>query len=226
MQASEMLSPYNKIIVWGYPLYSHTASYGWEAYFKAFKHLQYSVYWFHDDDFPVDFDYSNSIFLCEGFADKKIPLNDSSCYFVWYCPSPAKYVNIVGTKKYFDVRIPMVNHVDHIHDYSFSAENTTKIGPACFIDYAKPITTRVKNQYHDYEISDYNKLYINWATNLLPSEINESDEINNQFSKIIHTPSYHTYYGMISLSLGLGIDDDFLPVKPSTLTYTFITVSN
>ena len=41
---------YNKVVIWGHPLYSHTHSYVHEAYNKAFKHLGYDTYWFHDGD--------------------------------------------------------------------------------------------------------------------------------------------------------------------------------
>ena len=82
--------PYSKVIVWGYPLHSHTHSYVHDAYVKTFKYLGYETYWFHDDDYPdpKDFDYTNSFFIGEGFADKNLPINDSSAYFIMYCPSP------------------------------------------------------------------------------------------------------------------------------------------
>jgi len=165
---------YKKVVIWGYPLYSHTASYGWEAYYKAFKHLGFDVHWFHDDDFPLDFDFSNTLFIAEGFADKNIPLNDTSCYFIWYCPSPLKYIS-AGVKKYIDVRMPVVDHKDHVHNYSFNLNNCAKVEPSCFIEKLTSGVIRVKNDYVDYEISDFDKLYINWATNLLPHEISNDD---------------------------------------------------
>ena len=40
-----------KIVIWGYPLYSHTHSYIHAAFYKAFTHLGYETYWFHDGDY-------------------------------------------------------------------------------------------------------------------------------------------------------------------------------
>jgi len=76
-----------KIVIWGHPLYSHTHSYVHSSYYKAASHMGHEVYWFHDKDYPKDFDYSNCVFITEGFADNNIPLNSSSTYFVMYCPS-------------------------------------------------------------------------------------------------------------------------------------------
>jgi len=38
-----------KVVIWGYPTNAHTHFYTHEALYKAFKHLEYDTYWFHDD---------------------------------------------------------------------------------------------------------------------------------------------------------------------------------
>jgi hypothetical protein len=163
---------YSKVIIWGHPLYSHTHSYVHEAYYRAFKSLGYDVYWFHDDDYPEDFDYTNCLFIGEGFADKKIPINDTSCYLIMYCPSPIKYQ---GAGRYIDVRMSAVNFKDHIQEYSLDKNTATKIGPACYFVPKTLEKVKVKNDYVDYEMNDYDKVYIAWATNLLPDEFEEED---------------------------------------------------
>ena len=80
-----------KIVIWGHPLHSHTHSYVHQGYYDGFKSLGHEVYCFHDDDYPEDFDFTNTLFIGEGFADKKIPINDSSTYFIMYLPDPRKY---------------------------------------------------------------------------------------------------------------------------------------
>lgn len=163
---------YSKVVIWGHPLYSHTHSYVHEAYYRGFKSLGYDVYWFHDGDYPEDFDYTNCLFIGEGFADAKLPINDSSCYMIMYCPSPIKYKE---AGRYIDVRMTAVNFKDHIQEYSVDKSKVTKLGPACYFDPKTSNKVRVKNDYHDYEMDDYDKLYISWATNLLPDEFEEED---------------------------------------------------
>lgn len=163
---------YSKIIIWGHPLYSHTHSYVHDAYYRAFKYMGYDTYWFHDDEYPEDFDYTNSLFIGEGFADKNIPINDTSCYFIMYCPSPIKYQS---AGRYIDVRMTAINFKDHIQEYSVDKLVLTKIGPACYFDPKTSSKVIVKNDYVDYEMNDYDKLYISWATNKLPEEFNEDD---------------------------------------------------
>jgi hypothetical protein len=163
---------YSKVIIWGHPLYSHTHSYVHEAYYRAFKIMGYDVYWFHDKDYPEDFDYTNCLFIGEGFADKKIPINDTSCYLIMYCPSPIKYQD---AERYIDIRMSAVNFKDHIQEYSLDKNTATKIGPACYFVPKTPEKVKVKNDYVDYKMNDYDKVYIAWATNLLPDEFEEDD---------------------------------------------------
>jgi len=163
---------YSKVIIWGHPLYSHTHSYVHESYYKTFKHLGYETYWFHDKDYPKDFDFNNCLFIGEGFADKEIPLNETSCYLIMYCPSPEKYKNV---GRYIDVRMTAVDFKDHIQEYSVDKTKVEKVGPGCYFDPKKNEKVRIKNDYHDYEMDDFDKLYISWASNLLPEEINFDD---------------------------------------------------
>lgn len=163
-----------KIIIWGHPLYSHTHSYVHSSYYKAASFMGHEVYWFHDNEYPQNFDYSNSIFITEGFADKNIPLNKTSTYFVMYCPSPKKYLD-AEVKRYIDVRCAARNHKDHIHNYSIDKKNTPKVGPGCYFAPKTNQQINVKNNYVDYIIEDFDKFYLSWATNLLPHEFNLND---------------------------------------------------
>ena len=173
-----------KVIIWGYPLHTHTHSYIHEAFYKGFLSMGYETYWFHDGDHPVDFDYSNSIFWTEGFADSKIPLNSTSTYFVHVCPSPKKYLD-AGVKKFIDVRYNHVWHKDHVYEYTLDKSKVEKIGPSCYFQKANTGNVDVKNEYFDYTIGDYDKLYITWAANYLPDEFN-FDDIRHPRKNIIN----------------------------------------
>lgn len=183
---------YNKVIIWGYPMrweypYAHTHSYVHHSYHKAFSYLGYNVHWFDDENYPKDFDFSNSLFIGEGFADKNIPINNTSCYMIMYCPSPEKYKI---AERFIDVRTAG-NCTDHIHDYKMDLNSVIKIGPGCYFEPKTSQKTHVKNDYVDYLIDDYDRVYISWATNLLPHEINFDDIYINR-EPVIH------YLGTIS----------------------------
>lgn len=165
-----------KIVIWGYPLHSHTHSYIHDAFYKAFKYLGHDVYWFDNVNHPSpdSFDYKNCIFWSEGFADSLIPLEKSSIYFIHVCPNPAKYINF-GVKKFIDVRYNHLWHSDHVYNYILDKSEVEKLGPGCYFQSRESSPIRVKNDYYDYDCSDYDKLYITWATNLLPFEFSESN---------------------------------------------------
>jgi|TARA_B100000035_G_scaffold108553_1_gene92121 hypothetical protein len=192
---------YNKVIIWGYPLYSHTHSYVHHAYHKAFTSLGYETYWFHDDEYPEDFDYTNSLFIGEGFADKNIPINDSSAYFIMYCPSPKKYES---ADKFVDVRTVGVDIKDHVYSYSLDKEKTEKVGPGCYFEAKSSGKVHLKNDYVDYEIDSYDKLFISWATNLLPEEI-DFESMFLPRKNVIH------YCGTIS---GSGVCENYSTFLP------------
>ncbi len=71
------------------------------------------------------------IILSKGFADKKIPINDSSTYFIMYLPDPRKYD---GVKRLVDVRLTATNCKDHIYDFSFDQSKATKVGPSVWFE--------------------------------------------------------------------------------------------
>ena len=192
---------YNKVVIWGYPLYSHTHSYVHYGYYQAFKSLGYDTYWFNDEDYPETEDFTNTLFIGEGFADKNLPINDSSAYFIMYCPSPKKYLE---AERYIDVRTVGVGIKDHIYDYSLDKTKTLRVGPGCYFEPKTDSAIHIKNDYHDYTMKDYDKLYISWATNLLPDQINP-DNMTIPRKSVVH------YCGTVSNS---GVCENYSTILP------------
>jgi len=94
------MNPYfKKVIIWGFPLHTHTHSYVHYGWYKAFQHLGYETYWFHDKEFPSSdtFDYTHCLFITEGYADEHIPLHPSNIYFVHVARRPLKYIQFRST---------------------------------------------------------------------------------------------------------------------------------
>lgn len=192
-----------KIVIWGYPLHSHTHSYIHSAFYKAFTHLGYETYWFHDEEYPKDFDWNECIFWTEGFADKNIPVNKTSTYFVHVCPNPAKYLG-AGVKRFIDVRYNHLWHKDHVYDYSLNKSKLTRVGSCCYLQEKKNRRTQVLNDYHQYWIDDYDKFFITWATNYLPEEFDFGD---------IHYPRENKIYFSGNLS-SRGRCENYSTFKP------------
>lgn len=172
-----------KIIIWGYPLHSHTHSYIHDAFYRTFKHMGYETYWFHDGGYPNNFNWDDCIFWTEGFADKNIPLNKTSIYFVHVCPNPRKYIGQV--KRFIDVRYNHLWHNDHCYSYTINKSELKKVGPCCYLQEKENKQTRVKNNYQDYMIEDYDKLYFTWAANFFPEQFN-LDDVNYPRKNVIN----------------------------------------
>lgn len=165
---------FRQVIVWGFPLHSHTHSYIHGAWVKTFTHLGIPTHWFHDGEFPSPstFDYSQTLFITEGWADEHIPINATSTYFVHIAKNPAKYLD--AGARLIEIRY----NVLEIHDYNY--------------DYTLPTTAWSLSQDTLYEVVEddravagrrgrapraqpYEAVYMYWATDLLPHEIRMED---------------------------------------------------
>ena len=54
---------FKQVIIWGFPLHTHTHPYIHGGWFKGFKHLGYNTYWFDDNNIPSDFDFNDTLFI-------------------------------------------------------------------------------------------------------------------------------------------------------------------
>lgn len=177
---------FKKVIIWGYPLYSHTHSfvhYGWH---KAFKYLGYETYWFDDNNFPEDFDFNECLFITEGYADKKIPVVKSSVYFVHVCIDPAKY--LAAGSRLVDIRFNLKRTKDFSYDYTRLDDKLTKLDAFTF--YEKNANDSALVERYRKGTAGYEAVYMYWATDFLPADINFTDAFIERTGTVYHVGSY------------------------------------
>lgn len=174
---------FNRVVIWGYPLHSHTHSYIHGGWFKAFKALGYDTYWFDDTHYPDGFDYNNTLFITEGYADKKIPLNNTSTYCVHICINPDKYLGHV--KRLVDIRY-LVDHIkDCNYNYVLDRSTCTEISRTMYYQKLHDNGGIAKHN-NKPQSMEYECIYTCWATDLLPDEIkDEFIEDNNKIKENI-----------------------------------------
>lgn len=152
------LIEFNKVIIWGHKLHTHTHSYIHDAFYKAFKYLGYDVYWFDDNTKLDNFDFTNCLFLTEHQVDNKIPIRDDCKYILhnsYVDEGKAYYLNNAGTwedKRY----IPLA-----------------KKGNVINMQVYKPDFVKNKDKMDKYIFysKDNFTLYMPWGTDLLPYQI-------------------------------------------------------
>ena len=162
-----------KCILWGYPLHSDTYSYVHEGFKKALERAGHEVYWFHDGEYPdsTDFDYEDSVFFTEGYADKNIPVLASCVYYVHVCVNPEKYVGSV--KKLIDMRYHQDKMDKDNYEFDHDLSDFEELDTGVCVD-------RVMSKEKGYDIS-----YLAWATDLLPEEFDE-DWVNIERGNIYY----------------------------------------
>jgi hypothetical protein len=173
---------FSKVIIWGFPLDTHTHSYIHYGWVKGFKHLGYDTYWFDDKNYPHDFDFNDCLFITEGYACENIPIVSTSIYFVHIAIEPEKYINKV--KRFIEIRYLVDETKDCNYNYTLNKNKCTKISNCTY--YEKLYDNGGLAKYHDDPIPmEYECIYTCWASDLLPHEILE-DNIYKPKEKTIY----------------------------------------
>jgi hypothetical protein len=161
---------FSKVIIWGFPLHTHTHSYIHYGWHKAFIHLGYSTYWFDENNYPTDFDFNDCLFITEGYADTNIPIVSTSIYYVHIAINPEKYLNKV--KRFIEIRYLVDSIKDCNYNYVLDKSKCTKISDCTY--YEKLHDNGGLAKYHDRPVPmEYECVYTCWATDLLPHEIKD-----------------------------------------------------
>lgn len=142
------LEPFDQVIIWGHKLHSHTHSYIHNGFYRAFNYLGYPTYWFDKEDDVSNFDFSRSLFITEGQVDENIPLRNDSLYILHNCTSN-KYASLP------------TNHRIVFQVYTDAALEDR---------WAVPVAPCV------YYNRETRCLYMPWATDLLPEEIDANKQ--------------------------------------------------
>lgn len=174
------LSAFEKVIIWGHKLHSHTHSYIHEGFYNAFVHMGYPTYWLDDADDVSGFDFSNALFLTEGQVDRTIPLRDDAVYLLHNCTDP----------KYRALNKKNVIFFQVFTDSIFAVPTLVKLDTCMYYD----LPGRC--------------LYMPWATDLLP------DEIEALKGTLSQTPSTDQIYWIGTIGAGtFGNIDQLTPFK-------------
>ena len=136
--------PITKAVLWGHKLGTHTHSYIHYAFYKTFKHLGFETFWLDKDDDISKLDLSHALFITEGQVDQNIPLRDDCYYILHYVYDTTKYNHLIN-----------IGHCIHM------------------LPYKKEYATEFKHKLDDYIFYNIDKktIYMPWATDLLPYEI-------------------------------------------------------
>ena len=174
-----------KIIVWGYDNNRHTQYYLHWGWYNTFKSLGYETYWFSDENHPNQFDYSNCLFIAEGYADNNIPLDKTSTYFVNFLKNPLKYMD--AGVRIIDIRLNVNEINDYNYNYVLNHLDIIKIGNCAY--YEEKSGDGSLSDHHKKSIDGYESVYLSWATHLLPEEINLDDAYIKRENHIYWTGS-------------------------------------
>ncbi len=133
---------FDKVVIWGHKLHSHTHSYIHYGFYKAFLYLGYPTYWFDEYDDVSGFDFSNSLFLTANQASEEMPIRDD-CKYILHNTDDIQ----LRASQFMKIQT-------YTRDVSLRP-GYIKIAPCIYYDRGGKV------------------LYMPWATDLLPFEIDE-----------------------------------------------------
>ena len=197
-QERATLGQFEKVIVWGYPLHTHTQSYVHAMWEKVFRALGKPTYWFHDGQYedPAKFSYKNCIFIAEGYQEEKIPLEASSVYFVNFCIYPQKYLR--SGARLIEIRMKVNEFHDTNNDWNLQdgthsllnlSEDVLYESLTSNVGIAPELRGKVLNM-------NYEAIYMQWPSDLLPWEI-KLEDAEKERKQVVHYVG--TPYGNVRL---------------------------
>lgn len=149
---------YNKVVIYGHKLHSHTHSYIHEAFYNAFCNKGFETIWIDETDDLEKYDFSKSIFLTEGQVINKMPIRDDCKYLLHY----------VDKQKTQQLGIKQEN-ILNFRFFENSATCHEKINDFTFYDSKK------------------RELWMPWAATLFPSQIDRcSEKLFNEKEKNVN----------------------------------------
>jgi hypothetical protein len=139
----EAALPIRQVVIWGHKLHSHTHSYIHWAFDRAFKAMGYNTLWLDRYDNIANLDFSNTLFITEGQVDQNIPIRLDCWYIIHNC-DPTKYLPVINANRCITLQV-------YTHDVL--PRRVEKISPCIY----RSVPDKI--------------LYMPWATDLLPDEI-------------------------------------------------------
>lgn len=163
---------FQRVVIWGYPLNSHTHSYVHYGWYKGFKSLGYETHWLPNEPVKDASLFKNCLFITEGYTDDHIPMDASNIYLVHVAIKPKKYLDIGA--RLIDLRYNVTEIKDCNYIYQLANKSLQKISEVTY--YEKHSSDRDLNpRWRHHTAVQYEAIYIAWATDLLPDEIHFED---------------------------------------------------
>ncbi len=137
--------PFDKVVLWGHKLHSHTHSYIHWGFKRTFEYLGYKTYWLDNNDRIDHLDLSKSLFITESQVDQNIPIHNDSFYIIHNCKAD----------KYRDLLKRGHCIILQVYTHDVPPRDVEKIDECMYYNVPEQI------------------IYLPWATDLLPHEIDE-----------------------------------------------------
>lgn len=171
--------PIQKVVIWGHKLHSHTHSYIHWGFYRAFKHLGYDTYWFDNKDDVSHFNFSNTLFITEWQVDEKIPLRSDCFYILHYFTEKYRPLFEQGRCIFMQIYTHecLINNPKKIDDFIYTKLHDKTSNHSWSREGLPQEIIRIYPQERYAPHFEISTIYLPWATDLLPHEIEQNKQI-------------------------------------------------
>ena len=189
---------FDNVIIWGYAYGTHTQSYVWYGFYRAFKSLGIETHWLANgwsfETPSKGIDVSNTLFLFERNDMTGMPISNGSTYLF----------HMMGNRPDTDMSAKLAGRVKRIVDWRQYAMNNWDDPTYCY-EMKRPEVHELNRGFFFEKSKDgIDKIYCAWATDLLPHEI--------EFNSVHHERDNTSWY-IGTVGGGRGGIDDCLPTQ-------------
>jgi len=171
-----------QVVIWGHQHPGHTHHWIHYAYHRTFKHLGFNTLWLSDAPHP-EVNFSNSLFFAHGLEEKHLPQRDD-CRYILHNVETRKYQPLLDNGRAIILQV-------YTHDCL--ERDVVEIDDLTYLDFGKKV------------------VYMPWATDLLPHEIDEQ-KVRIANEEIAKERTVH-YVGSVGRSGPNDIFENATPVE-------------
>lgn len=189
---------FDNVIIWGYPYGTHTQSYVWYGFYRAFKSLGIETHWLanrwsFEQVQNNSISLNNTLFIVEKNDMNGMPIHPN-CTYMLHMMGNRPHTDISHrfsgkVKRVVDMRQHCLNFWDDDgYSYTMDRPEVFRQAPGCFFEKSPS--------------DGIDKIYVAWATDLLPEEFDFND---------MYIQRENTVWYVGTVGGGKGGLDDCLP---------------
>ncbi len=164
---------FRRVVIWGLLLHTHTHSYIHEGWSLALACANLPWIWCDEKTQPKDMDFSRCVFISEGWHTQGMPVRADCVYFIHNAIFPQPFID--AGARLIDIRFNVAELHDYNNDFVLRPEEVWNLSLDTLYQILHDDRSVAYRRGRAVTRMKYEAVYMYWATDLMPHEINADD---------------------------------------------------